>query len=245
MMPGPTLHPHRWAILFVAAAVSALGVDLPLARIAAAQDVAGDLSRMLAISEVFAHGCGVIMILVTAAALDPANRPRLVRVSVCAFGAGGAVQIIKHLVSRVRPYAYDLSGDVFGTFWLHGASSADSSSTAMIGPVVQSFPSGHSATAVGLAFGLAWLYPRGRWLFVLFAAMAAAQRVQFSAHFLSDTLAGAAIGSLIAGVCLGERGIGAQFSRLERAWSRAGSGHDDALDSRSSAASSPAYRYVA
>ena len=90
---------------------------------------------------------------------------------------------------------------------------------------IQSFPSGHTATAVGLAFGLAWLYPRGRWLFAVFALLAAAQRVGSSAHYVSDTLAAAAMASVVAGVCLSERGSGRWFTRFEQSRQRAIADH--------------------
>ena len=67
---------------------------------------------------------------------------------------------------------------------------------------MQSFPSAHTATAVGLAIGLSWMYPRGRWLFAVFAALVACQRMQSCAHYLSDTLFGATVGFLVATVCI-------------------------------------------
>ena len=42
------------------------------------------------------------------------------------------------------------------------------------------------------------LYPRGRWMFALFAALAMLQRVDAQAHYCSDVLAGAAIGLALA-----------------------------------------------
>jgi membrane-associated phospholipid phosphatase len=63
---------------------------------------------------------------------------------------------------------------------------------------LQSFPSGHTATAVGLALALSSLYPGGRRLFALLAVLAASQRVLFDAHFLSDTLVAAGIACFVA-----------------------------------------------
>jgi undecaprenyl-diphosphatase len=62
------------------------------------------------------------------------------------------------------------------------------------GHALQSFPSAHAATAVGLAIGLSALHPRGRWLFAAFALLAVVQRIEAQAHFSSDVLAGAAVG---------------------------------------------------
>jgi membrane-associated phospholipid phosphatase len=62
----------------------------------------------------------------------------------------------------------------------------------------QSCPSAHSAVAAGLAMTLALRYPSGRWWFAILAALAMLQRVDVGAHFPSDTLFGAALGSAIA-----------------------------------------------
>ena len=61
---------------------------------------------------------------------------------------------------------------------------------------LHSFPSGHTATAVGLAISLD-ADPRGRWLFAVFAALASLQRMTAGAHYLSDSLFGAALACLV------------------------------------------------
>jgi membrane-associated phospholipid phosphatase len=58
----------------------------------------------------------------------------------------------------------------------------------------QSFPSAHTATAFGLALCLASLYPQGKGWFFTLASLVAMQRMVAGAHYLSDVLAGAAIG---------------------------------------------------
>ena len=68
-----------------------------------------------------------------------------------------------------------------------------------------SFPSGHSAVAWSLALVLGWLYPQGRRFFVFLAIMVMVQRVLSSAHFPSDTFAGAAIGILVTSLLLPSR----------------------------------------
>jgi membrane-associated phospholipid phosphatase len=49
-----------------------------------------------------------------------------------------------------------------------------------------------------LAATLANHYPRGRWWFATLAALAMLQRIDVGAHFPSDTLLGAALGTAIA-----------------------------------------------
>jgi membrane-associated phospholipid phosphatase len=81
---------------------------------------------------------------------------------------------------------------------------------------LQSFPSGHTAAAVGLAIGLAWLYPRGRWMFYAFALIAASQRWANRDHFVSDSCAGAAIATCVAAFVLGGSALQRWFDRFER-----------------------------
>ena len=78
-----------------------------------------------------------------------------------------------------------------------------------------SFPSGHAATAWGLSIGLAWVFPKGRWLFFSLAAMASFQRVASFSHWPSDVLMGTAIGFLMAGVLTENWGLGKHLTRLE------------------------------
>jgi membrane-associated phospholipid phosphatase len=66
-----------------------------------------------------------------------------------------------------------------------------------------------------LAIGLAGCYPHGRWLFGLFALLAALQRIECSAHFPSDTLAGAAVACLWCGICFDPRLLGRRLDRFE------------------------------
>ncbi len=57
-----------------------------------------------------------------------------------------------------------------------------------------SFPSGHSTTAFAIYFGLALLYPKQRWFFMMVAVIVAFSRVYLSQHFLEDILAGSFVG---------------------------------------------------
>jgi len=160
---------------------------------------------------VFAHTVSVAVILGLVLALDrslawpawrwPAiGRPTLrqspahatfSRLLGATFTGGILTDLIKLMVDRVRPRAVDFA--THATVW-------DSFNETVIATItgsrsnINSFPSGHSAIAAGLAAGLAWKYPRGRAFFAAFAVMAAAQRIVSSAHFPSDACFGLAIG---------------------------------------------------
>ncbi len=220
MLVTPRNRIYLLALLFAAASAVALAVDIPVSRNAGGNWSLGDLRKLLDVSEVFAHGLGVLLILLTVAVLDPLNRRRLPRVGVCVFGAGAFAQLAKHLLPRIRPNECRLASNVWGTFFAGGAADY-ARANELAGRSIQSFPSGHAATAVGLAFGLAWLYPRGRWLFALFAFLGAAQRIQSMAHYVSDTFAGAAIACMIVGICWDDRFLDRFFTRFESRGPRA------------------------
>jgi membrane-associated phospholipid phosphatase len=198
-----TTRPNRATIgapiVLALLAAAALSIDLPLSRLCRHGDLPGDVVRLVNLSEVFAHGAGVAMILLTAWALDPLRRRQLALVAAGAYGAGLLANIVKLFVARSRPHAFGDGDAVLDTFqawlpFLPGRLTAPWSHS------VQGFPSAHAATAFGLAIGLSALYPRGRWLFFGFACLASFQRVAAGAHFLSDVLAGAALGCLVAAV---------------------------------------------
>ena len=114
------------------------------------------------------------------------------RVALLAFSSGILADLCKLLVTRYRPKYFDLSNPAVDSFIGIPGNVGDSE--------LQSFPSGHTATAVGLALALSSLYPRGRVLFAMLAVLAASQRILFDHHFLSDTLAGAGIACIVAAV---------------------------------------------
>jgi len=200
-------------------AAAALLVDLPLRNAvsdAGALNIPGDLRRLVTLSEVFAHGFGVAACIAVAIALDPRGWRIGPRLAIGAFGSGLVADVCKLQVARVRPkFAGSELQSVTDTFlalfpWQSGEQLGRPLNNA-----VRSFPSGHTATAVGLAIVLSSLYPRGRWLFALFAVLAGMQRIESGMHYLSDTLAAAAIGFLIgAGVC-GRTKLNAWLQRLE------------------------------
>jgi membrane-associated phospholipid phosphatase len=197
--------------LFAVAGCAALAIDVPLATLLAEWQVWG-LEPLCRLAEVFGHGVGVAMIALSIAVLDPASRGALPRVLIAAYGSGLLANTLKLLVARSRPQHFTFDGPVGETFvgWLP-----------LLGDsTLQSFPSAHVATATGFAVGLAWLYPRGRILFPALAGLVAMQRVFGEAHFLSDVLWGAAVGSLFASLCLGRGWLARLCDRLELSASR-------------------------
>jgi membrane-associated phospholipid phosphatase len=132
----------------------------------------------------------------------------------CVVLSGLLVDALKLVVGRMRPRALNV-GSVWDSFiaWLPvvtiGSSGGGTKSD------IQSFPSGHTATAVGLAVGLSAVYPRGWWLFASFAALAATQRIESGAHYVTDTFAAASLAFLVCASCFDRRFLGRWFDRIE------------------------------
>jgi len=74
---------------------------------------------------------------------------------------------------------------------------------ASVAPLDQySFPSGHTLHAVNFGIQLVAFEPALVWLVLPFALLVAASRMVLGLHYLSDVLAGAGIGAVIAAACL-------------------------------------------
>ncbi|WP_460165592.1 phosphatase PAP2 family protein [Thermostilla marina] len=184
-----------WILALSVAAPIAFSIDLPAATWFHAGNMPKPFRELFALSEVFGHGLGVVLIAASVWALDPRHRWALPRLLAGAWVAGLAADVLKSLIGRIRPRDLLAAGQpavqsVWDTFtgWL---------------PVVyadvhgHSFPSAHTATAFGLAVSLASIYPRGAWWFYVLGWLVACQRLDCSAHYPSDVLAGAAVGLLI------------------------------------------------
>ena len=95
---------------------------------------------------------------------------------------GLIVDIAKTIFGRARPKLLFLGG-TYGFTW--GAGQAD----------YWSFPSGHATTMGALATALTLLWPRLFPAYAIAALLVGASRVIIGAHYLSDVIAGAAVGA--------------------------------------------------
>jgi len=96
--------------------------------------------------------------------------------------SGIVINIIKVIVARYRPpmlLEHNLYG--FKTF--------------DIGYLVNSFPSGHATTAFSVYVALALVFPKFKYFFIVIAILIASSRVLLTAHYFSDIIIGAMIGT--------------------------------------------------
>jgi len=125
--------------------------------------------------------------------VDVKNRRRLWKAIVLIAVCGTLANAAKYVIPRNRPRLY---GDNWPTSsWDTWGSPFTES---YFDEALRSFPSGHTATAVAMAIGLSYVYPRGRVPFFLLALLASFQRFVSGAHYASDILAGLTLAVFIA-----------------------------------------------
>jgi len=159
--------------------------------------IPGDFRKSIGLSEAFAHSGGIIVIFTALVWIDLKNRKKLWRAALFTLICGLASNVAKIIVPRLRPHSLAESEIEIASSWQTWGTPWTGS---WMEEQFRSFPSGHSATAVALAIGLTQVYPRGKWIFALLAAMACFQRLESQAHFLSDIMGGIVI-TLVISLC--------------------------------------------
>lgn len=185
----------RWIMILppvlAVLAVAGLPLDLPVARWFLGEHCPNLVRQLFEEAEPFGNAVGVLIICFVLWRVDRRLHVLDIALVLCAsLGAGLAANGVKLLVVRVRPRSFSYEGGVWDTFvqfMPHGRLNSD----------VQSFPSAHVATALGLALALTLLYPRIREVFFVLTVFVGLQRLEIGAHYVSDVLAGAAIGAVV------------------------------------------------
>ncbi len=168
--------------------------DLEISQFVQRMKIPGDLRKAIGLSESFAHSSGGIVIFATLLWIDIKNRPKLWQAAFFTLICGVVSNVAKMMIPRYRPHSLDQSEIEIASSWQTWGVPWTGS---WFEEQFRSFPSGHSATAVALAIGLTQVYPRGKWIFATLAAAACFQRLESSAHFLSDIMGGAVISLVI------------------------------------------------
>ena len=129
---------------------------------------------------------------------------------ICTTSVIAVNEIIKWAVGRIRPFKLDEAGERLAPFEFEP----------MRFYYVKNlcFTSGHTALAFATATALGMLWPRWRTLWYSVASFVAIERVAENAHWLSDVVAGAALGIggayAVAWLLRNKWKIGPQPSRL-------------------------------
>lgn len=204
----------RWVLILClfSLAVAALPFDAIITANRRSGILAGDVRRIIQLSEFFGHGFGLAVVGYMIWVLAPAKRRFLPRLIACTVLPGLVVHAIKTLVARRRPgFYYPEFTDNGAETWLgilpEGIPNHEY--------LTQSFPSAHAATAFGLAIALSWMFPQGRHAFFVFASLAALQRVVYGAHWASDVFVGSAFGILVASLVFSIKKVDRIFAKME------------------------------
>lgn len=147
----------------------------------------GDVARETMWLAQYGQFTCVVCIALTIWLIDPAKRRFIPLLIIAVLVAAGTATVVKLASGRVRPN-HEHSGQFNGPFAEHKSAN-------------RSFPSGHTTSAFALSAVLAGLYPRGRMLFWTLATACGLLRWVQDAHWLSDVLAGAALGLFVAHIC--------------------------------------------
>lgn len=181
----------RWVIpLMVLAGILALSIDLPVARFCHIDHGGRFAHDFLDQIEPFGQPVAVLIVCLSLYLTRGVTGREARLIALGAVMPGIIVNIIKGCVGRMRPnYVLtlpDFSGEILDTFqgwfllWFGGSK-------------LQSFPSGHTAFVAGFCLSLWARFPRAGWLFCTVAVLVALQRIEGAAHFVSDTIWGAAV----------------------------------------------------
>jgi membrane-associated phospholipid phosphatase len=186
------------ATSLVAGAIAAFNVDCSVAQWIRESHKLGRmhyLRDLASICEAFGRAECALLVGFLMWQLDRSRRWAVPAVVATALLSGLAADGVKMLIARARPHHFDILSSVWSSFgpWLPLGS---------LGSASQSFPSAHTATAVGLALSLIFIYPAARGMFGALPLLVAYQRIDSGAHFLSDVACGAAVACLVAAMAL-------------------------------------------
>ena len=206
------------SLAFAVLTAVAANFDIALLQLMQPEVLRGDARRLLKLSEFFAHGMCVAVVVWATWVMAPHYRRHLLRLLMCVIWPPLIVHGIKTIVARLRPTNYldqflvpkypASNGETWQGVFFDGNWNLIYQS--------QSFPSAHTATAVGFAIGMCWLYPKGKHLFIFLAFLASFQRIAFRAHWPSDVLSAVAIALLISGGLVQNWGLGYLMGQFEQ-----------------------------
>ncbi len=163
-------------------------------------DAWGEMREGLTAAKFLGSGLGTAVVALAVGLVDRTRWRRGLVVLLVAGAAGTAAGGLKVMTGRERPSHLDQAPGAERRAFSGPAAGLDAR--------FQSFPSGHTAGAFATATCLAAFYPPARAVCYGVAAAAGANRVVKHQHFLSDVVAGALLGHLVALALLSAPGLG-------------------------------------
>lgn len=185
-------------LLCVVLGILCIHIDTPLVAFADGTHVRGDARRVLDLAEAFSFGPSAMVIALGVVLADSRSKKLTARLFAYPLLAGILANVVKLAIPRLRPRGLtELASQLtdapsaWDTFYYFTSAPDVAALGQRSASAWQSFPSAHTATAIGLAIGLSRLYPPARWYFAALAVFAGLQRIVSNAHYPSDVLAGA------------------------------------------------------
>lgn len=164
----------------------------------------GEMREGLTAAKFLASGLGIFVMGVVVWALDRGRWRRAAALWLIVLLASAAGSVLKVAVGRERP---SRAGQVPG----HERTVFHGPALGLHHASCQSFPSGHTLSAFASATTLAAFYPPAAPVFYTVAAATGVNRIVTHQHFLSDVVAGALLGHLLALLLL-------WHTRIRRLW---------------------------
>lgn len=203
---------RTWAPTLVLALVLVLlllPLDGPIARFFDTHRLGGDPRRELEALQQYGQATCSVILAIVLWIQSPARRRELWNWAAAALIAWLAVFTLKIFVGRPRPEFND-PGVFLGPFGQYPLDPGKGVHHAWelwagIGSRLWSMPSSHTAYACVASVFLAYIYPRLRTLFVILAVIVGLGRIIAHAHYVTDVIAGAALGLACARTAISNR----------------------------------------
>jgi membrane-associated phospholipid phosphatase len=197
-----------YLVLGAVAVLLLLPYDAVITRLATSVRLGGDIRRELEAAQQYGQFFSSVLVATVIWLQDPSRRRRLADWAAAFVLTALAATALKMLVGRPRPlledpavflgplrpydlpevglrHAWEVWGDISSKLW--------------------SMPSSHTAQMAVMALFLATVYPRLRYLGFAVLAVVGVARVATGAHYLTDVIAGGAIGLAICHTVMSRR----------------------------------------
>lgn len=169
----------------------------------------GEVHQLIISLAQYGQPIGIVASMSLIWVFDSKRRGRILVLAAMVISAGLGADLLKFLAGRVRPMDAEFLTILRGPFESFGNAR------------MNSFPSGHAATAFALSYGLALFFPNLRYIVWPLAVGVAWNRVLTVRHFPTDVVAGAWFGYFAAAWVSNSTTIWRWAESLNERWRRA------------------------